>query len=177
MPNGMGHPAPLRQTGDMRLELTRRGDYAIRAVIALARHAPDVVGAAQLADEMAIPRRFVAQVMTEVVRSGIAEARLGRAGGYRLVRSPSDISVLDVVAAVEGDVGRRTCVLRNAPCGRDGTCDVHGVFMAAQDALLAELRDATIESLLGSGTATADGRGTGSRITEPAMAGTSRPSR
>lgn len=135
----------------MRLQLTRRGDYAIRAVIALARHAPDVVGAAQLADEMAIPRRFVAQVMTEVVRSGIAEARLGRSGGYRLRRSPGDISVLDVVAAVEGDIGRRECVLRNAPCGLDGTCVVHEVFMAAQDSLLAELRGATIASLLGRG--------------------------
>jgi Rrf2 family protein len=132
----------------MRLQLTRRGDYAIRAVIALARHAPDVVGAAQLADEMAIPRRFVAQVMTEVVRSGIAEARLGRSGGYRLRRAPGDISVLDVVAAVEGDIGRRECVLRNAPCGLDGTCVVHEVFMAAQDSLLAELREATIASLL-----------------------------
>jgi Rrf2 family protein len=135
----------------MRLQLTRRGDYAIRAVIALARHAPEVVGAAQLADEMAIPRRFVAQVMTEVVRSGIAEARLGRSGGYRLRRAPTDISVLDVVAAVEGDIGRRECVLRNAPCGLDGTCVVHEVFMAAQDSLLAELREATIASLLAPG--------------------------
>jgi Rrf2 family protein len=132
----------------MRLELTRRGDYAIRAVIALARHAPEVVGATRLSAETGIPRRFVAQVMTEVVRSGIAEARLGRAGGYRLLRAADSVSVLDVVGAVEGDVGRRTCVLRNAPCGRDGTCDVHGVFMAAQDALLDELRGATIARLL-----------------------------
>jgi Rrf2 family protein len=132
----------------MRLELTRRGDYAIRAVIALARHAPEVVGATRLAEETGIPRRFVAQVMTEVVRSGIAEARLGRSGGYRLIRPAREVSILDVVAAVEGDVGRRSCVLRNAPCGRDGTCDVHGVFMAAQDALLAQLRGATIASLL-----------------------------
>jgi Rrf2 family protein len=133
----------------MRLELTRRGDYAIRAVIALARHAPDVVGAARLAEEAAIPRRFVPQVMTEVVRSGIAEARLGRSGGYRLKRAADSVSVLDVVEAVEGDVVRRSCVLRNAPCGLDGTCDVHEVFMAAQDALLEELRRATIANLLG----------------------------
>ena len=132
----------------MRLELTRRGDYAIRAVIALARHTPEVVGATRLAAETGIPRRFVAQVMVRIVRSGIAEARLGRSGGYRLVRPAREVSVLDVVAAVEGDVGRRACVLRNAPCGRDGTCDVHDVFMAAQDALLAELRGTTIASLI-----------------------------
>ncbi|MFN8519450.1 MAG: Rrf2 family transcriptional regulator [Chloroflexota bacterium] len=135
----------------MRLELTRRGDYAIRAVIALARHAPDVVGAARIAEETGIPRRFVAQVMTEVVRSGIAETRLGRSGGYRMRRPASQVSVLDVVEAVEGDVGRHSCVLRNAPCGRGGTCDVHEVFLAAQDALLEELRRATIASLLRDG--------------------------
>jgi len=135
----------------MRLELTRRGDYAIRAVLALARHTPEVVGAARLADETGIPRRFVAGVMTEVVRSGIAVARLGRSGGYRLGRPPASISVLDVVEAVEGDVGRRSCVLRNAPCGLDGTCHVHGVFMAAQDALIERLRSATIADLLGAG--------------------------
>ena len=132
----------------MRLELTRRGDYAMRAVIALARHAPDVVGAARLAEETGIPRRFVAQVMSEVVRAGIAEARLGRSGGYRLRRPAASVSLLDVVEAVEGDVRRRACVLRNAPCQRDGACDVHGVFVAAQDALLAELRDATIASII-----------------------------
>lgn len=132
----------------MRLELTRRGDYAIRAVIALARHAPDLMGAARLSEETGIPRRFVAQVMTEVVRCGIAEARLGRSGGYRLRRPADEVSVYDVVAAVEGDIGRRACVLRNAACGGDGTCDVHHVFTAAQDALLHELRGATIASLV-----------------------------
>jgi len=141
----------MRDWWPMRLELTRRGDYAIRAVIALARHAPEVVGAARLAEEAGIPPRFVAQVMAEVVRSGIAEARRGRSGGYRLGREASTVSVLDVVEAVEGDVSRRACVLRNAPCGGDGACDVHGVFSAAQDALLAELRAASIASLVGDG--------------------------
>lgn len=132
----------------MRLELTRKGDYAIRAVVALARHAPDLVAAPRLAQETAIPRRFVAQVMTDLVQAGIVETRLGRAGGYRLAVSPDDLSLLAVVQAVEGDVRRRSCVLRDAPCQRDGACDVHEVFAAAQDALLAELADATIASVV-----------------------------
>ncbi len=137
----------------MRLELTRRCDYAIRAVIVLARHAPEVMGASRLAAEAGIPRRFVPEVMAQVVRAGIAETRLGRAGGYRIGRPPGDISVLDVVIAVEGDVRRHACVLRNAPCGSDGTCDLHGVFRAAQDALLHELRRATIAGVLASSAA------------------------
>lgn len=142
----------------MRLELTKRGDYAIRAVIALGRHAPEVIGAPRLAEETGIPRHFVVQVMSDIVRSGIAEARLGRAGGYRLARPAQDVTMLDVVAAVERDLGRHACVLRNAPCGEDGTCDVHDVFSTAQAALLDVLRSATIASLLATSTA----RGSGS---------------
>ncbi len=94
-----------------------------------------------------IPPRFVAQVMAEIVRAGIAEARVGRSGGYRLARDASTITLLEVVEVVEGDPRRRVCVLRDAPCLRDGACDVHSVFAAAQDALLAELARATIAEL------------------------------
>lgn len=136
----------------MRLELTRRGDYAIRAVIALGRAEPGaVIPAPRMAAITGIPRRFVAQVMAEVVRAGIAEAKVGRMGGYRLARDPGSISLLEVVEAVEGDPRRRVCVLRSAPCLWDGPCDVHAVFAAAQDALLAELGRATIAELAAGG--------------------------
>lgn len=140
----------------MRLELTRKGDYAIRAVVALARHAPDLVPAPRLAEETAIPRRFVGQVMTDLVQAGIVETRLGRAGGYRLATAPGDLNLLEVVQAVEGNVRRRSCVLRDAPCQRDGACDVHEVFSAAQDALLAELAEATIASIVARSAGSAD---------------------
>lgn len=136
----------------MRLELTRRGDYAIRAVIALGRADPgEVIAAPRLAAITGIPRRFVAQVMVDMVRVGIAEAKVGRLGGYRLARDPRSISLLEVVEAVEGDPRRRVCVLRSAPCLWDGPCDVHQVFAAAQDALLAELARATIAELAAAG--------------------------
>jgi Rrf2 family iron-sulfur cluster assembly transcriptional regulator len=132
----------------VRLELTRRGDYAIRAVIALGRSEPGVVTPApRLAALTGIPPRFVAQVMAEIVRAGIAEARVGRSGGYRLARDSAAITLLEVVEAVEGDPRRTVCVLRDSPCLRGGACDVHAVFAAAQDALLAELALATIADL------------------------------
>ncbi len=156
----MGHPAwpfgtfwwTLGDVTRMRLELTRRGDYAIRAVIALGRAEPGaVIPAPRLAAITGIPRRFVAQVMVEMVRVGIAQAKVGRSGGYRLARDPRSITLLEVVEAVEGDPRRRMCVLRSAPCLWDGPCDVHQVFAAAQDALLAELGRATIASLVAGG--------------------------
>ena len=122
------------------MELTKRGDYAVRAVLALAR-APGgrLLSVRRIAEEMAIPVRFLPQVMGDLGAAGLVEATTGRAGGYRLARPATDVTLLDVVEAVEGDSRRRTCVLRGGPCGLDGHCDVHDAFVEAQDAMLQAL--------------------------------------
>ena len=129
----------------MRLELTRRADYGVRAMLALARHGgEEPLSAARIAGAMAIPPRFVGQVMGDLVAAGFVEARTGRSGGYRLRRVPAEISILAIVEATEGDSRRRACVLRNAPCSVEGQCDVHWIFQAAQDALIERLSSSTL---------------------------------
>jgi Rrf2 family protein len=130
------------------MELTKRGDYAVRAMLALAR-APEgrLLSVRRIAEEMAIPVRFLPQVMGDLAAAGLVEATTGRAGGYRLARAADAITLLDVVEAVEGDSRRRTCVLRGGPCGLDGYCDVHDVFFAAQDAMLGTLAVARLADL------------------------------
>ena len=129
----------------MRLELTRRGAYAIRALTALARAGEGGERtAAAIARTMGIPRGFLPQVLADLAHAGLVTARLGRGGGYRLARAPETITLLDAIEAVEGDVRRRECVLRGAACGTaDDPCDVHAVFARAQEALLAELAGTT----------------------------------
>ena len=121
----------------MRLELTRRGDYAVRAMLALAQREPGhVTSSLEIADEMAIPVAFLPRVMADLVFAGLVQSTTGRTGGYVLARPPVDITLLEVIEAVEGDSRRTSCVLRGGPCGRDGHCQVHDAFFAAQDALL-----------------------------------------
>ena len=130
------------------MELTKRGDYAVRAVLALARApAGRLLSVRRIAEEMAIPVRFLPQVMSDLVAAGLVQATTGRAGGYSLARPAADVSLLDVVEAVEGDSRRRTCVLRGGPCGLDGYCDVHDAFFAAQDAMLHALARARLADL------------------------------
>ena len=113
----------------MRLELTKRGDYAVRAMLALARGSDNgLLSARRIADAMAIPVRFLPQVLGDLQRAALVEAAPGRSGGYRLAKPATSISLLDVIEAVEGDSRRRTCVLRGGPCGADGHCDVHDAF-------------------------------------------------
>jgi Rrf2 family protein len=137
----------------MRLELTKRGDYAVRAMVALARTRDDaLIPVRRIADEMAIPVRFLPQVMGDLARAGLVSAVPGRGGGYRLARPAGQVSLLDVVEAVEGDSRRRTCILRGGPCGLDGTCDVHDPFFAAQDAMIAKLSAARLDAIARRGT-------------------------
>jgi Rrf2 family protein len=132
----------------MRLELTRRGDYAVRAMLALAaRPARQTTSGRSIALEMAIPGAFLPRVMTDMVAAGLVRSTTGRTGGYALARPAADITLLEVIEAAEGDSRRTTCVLRGGPCGRDGHCQIHGVFVAAQDALLERLRGVTLAEL------------------------------
>jgi Rrf2 family protein len=131
------------------LELTHRGSYAIRAVLTLARADDgDVVSAGSIAREMDIPARFLPQILGDLSRAGIVEARLGRAGGYRLSRPASQISLLSVIEASEGDARRQTCVVTGNVCGVGKTCEVHGVLSDAQEAILARLEDVTVEDVV-----------------------------
>ena len=102
-----------------------------------------------IAERMEIPVRFLPQVLGDLSRAGIVEARLGRAGGYRLAKPPATISVLDLIEAAEGDARRQTCVLTGLPCGRGGgPCDVHVVFSEAQVAILDRLAETTVADVL-----------------------------
>jgi Rrf2 family transcriptional regulator, iron-sulfur cluster assembly transcription factor len=132
----------------MRLELTKRGDYAVRAMLALTRGAGNgLLSARRISDAMDIPVRFLPQVLADLQRAGLIEAAPGRAGGYRLARAAESVSLLQVIEAVEGDSRRQSCVLRGGPCGKDGYCDVHFVFFNGQEALLGAFASSSLADL------------------------------
>jgi Rrf2 family protein len=133
----------------MRLELTKRADYGIRAMLALARSPdPGALSVRVIAADHGIPARFLPSAMADLARAGLVESTTGRSGGYRLARPATDISLLDVVEAIDGDPRRRMCILRGSPCKVSGTCDVHDVFAAAQEALLQQLAAATLADVI-----------------------------
>lgn len=117
----------------MRLELTRRGDYAVRAMISLAAAPADEwPSVRRIATEMSIPERFLPRVMRDLGQAGLVEARTGRSGGYRLATPATELTLLDVIDAVEPPDDDRRCVLRGISCGVDGRCVVHEVFSDAR---------------------------------------------
>jgi Rrf2 family protein len=132
----------------MRLDLTKRSDYAIRAMLALTKAPDGLLSSRKIAEEMKIPPRFLPQIMGDLTRAGLVEAHPGRSGGYRLAKPASSVTLLTVIEAVEGDPHRQICVMRGTACGADGECGVHDVFYAAESAILEKLSGATLQSII-----------------------------
>lgn len=130
--------------------MTRRGDYAVRAALCLAKLGDDgrYVKIREVAETMALPVSYTPQVLRLLADAGLAEAKAGREGGYRLVREPRRISLLQVVEAAEGAFTLDRCILRGGPCHWERTCAVHGAWSAAVEAWRDSLRRTTLADLV-----------------------------
>lgn len=142
------------KSGAMRVTLSLRGDYAVRAMLALAQHelehadAPEPLSARAIAERMRIPQRFVAHVLSDLVRAELVIGSTGRRGGYRLTRPAESIDLLRVVDAAERDGDPPRCVLRGIPCDPQGRCAAHDAFSAATNAVRVELSRTTLAGLV-----------------------------
>jgi Rrf2 family protein len=136
----------------MNLGLTKRADYAVRAALCLAQawESGRLVTVVEVARRMALPRTYTPQILGLLTKAGLADARPGRGGGYRLSRSPTKISLLDVVEAGDGRVGSTRCILRGGACGASpDVCAVHGAWFGAADSFRASLGDVTLADVAG----------------------------
>jgi len=133
----------------VKIALGRKGDYSVRAVFDLAIHyGTGRRKAHEIATAMQIPGKSLARILADLVRSGLITATAGPDGGYELQRPPSQIHLLDVVEAAEGEIELNDCILRGIPCGSRGTCAVHRPWSEAQAALLRRLRKTTFAQIV-----------------------------
>jgi Rrf2 family protein len=126
----------------------RKGDYSVRAVLALARAYGDGRRKTrEIARLMDIPDRYLPQIMAPLVRAGLVQATAGPGGGYELTRAPKRITLLEVVELAEGPIAGDRCLLQGGPCDWERICPVHEAWERAHAALTRELRRTTFERL------------------------------
>ena len=125
----------------MDLTLSSRGDYCVRAAIALAGAwgSGGYRKAREISEEMALPRAYVPELLGLLAEAGLAESKAGQAGGYRLARDPGAVSLLEVVEAAEGPLVSRNCPLRGGPCRWENVCALHPTWASASEAVRSTL--------------------------------------
>lgn len=127
----------------MRLESTRKSDLAVRAMIGLA-DVESRLKAADLAELLGTTSSFMSHVMTPLVKHGWVASDPGRNGGYRLLAGLRDVSVLELVEAVEGPLETGQCVAADRPCDDYAACAMHHAWTKARTTLALELAGTSI---------------------------------
>jgi FeS assembly SUF system regulator len=102
--------------------LSRLADYGVIIATHLASDPARQVNAAAIAEATRLPPATVAKVLKRLAHAGIVSGARGAAGGYRLARGPDAVSIADVVAAIDGEIGVTQCASHVAGCERTDFC-------------------------------------------------------
>ena len=120
----------------MSMEITKAADYGLRAMYRLGQTPKEtsaLIG--DIASEMKIPAQFLHKVMPRLVKAGLVRSRRGAHGGYKLAKDPKDISLLEIVQAIDGPIFLNRCLFDHEDCSLDWECTIRPVFAQAQSAL------------------------------------------
>jgi Rrf2 family protein len=130
--------------------ITRRTDYATRAVLALCVAEPDeLLNVDDIAQRTAIPPSVAKQIMNQMRSSGLVRSERGPSGGYRLNHSPDEITLERVVRLFQGQLAPIECATRHEPeaCPMTPGCSMQDVWSEVRDHTIAILARTTFADL------------------------------
>ena len=134
--------------------LSMKAKYGLRAMSALAReygHGPVLI--ADLSSREKIPRKFLELILLDLKKKGILRSKKGKGGGYLLSRAPADVSVGELVRALDGPLALLPCVSQTAyrrcdECIDEMTCGIRSVMKEVRDRTAEILDGTTLEDLI-----------------------------
>lgn len=130
------------------LRLNRITDYAVVVLTQMVREPDKQVTAPQLSEESSVPAPTVAKVLKALAKEGVLASQRGVHGGYRLARPAGDISMLEVIRALEGPVSLTACVDgAEGDCNVELLCPVRGNWDRVNTAIRGALADVTLEDM------------------------------
>lgn len=131
------------------MELTRKGEYAIRGIVYLAGKPIDKVCLlSDIAAAVNVPPTFLAKIFQQFSKIGLVKSFRGTGGGFMLGRPAECITLLEVVEAVEGPVIPNRCLVSPSNCERSDYCNVHPVWKRVQEEVRGVLEGVTLKELI-----------------------------
>jgi Rrf2 family protein len=125
------------------MQITRQADYAVRALVYLAQLDPGKRAATgQIAQEKCIPPSFLAKIVSQLSIAGLLQTSRGARGGVSLAKPAAEISLLDVVEAIDGPILLNDCVAELNSCKYDDDCPLKSIWCEAQKNLVDHLSKA-----------------------------------
>ncbi len=130
------------------MQVTRATDYAVRIMLELASLPPgDKVQLNELIESTGVRGSFLSKVVQRLVHAGMVSSHRGTRGGFSLRMSGEEITLLDVIEAIEGPTQMNLCLGNGPGCERKSWCGVHPIWKKAQTAFVQELAGVSIAHL------------------------------
>jgi Rrf2 family protein len=131
------------------VEIIRRNtEYAIRALVHLAANPEAVVNAWEIAEAQDVPVEFLQKILQKFVKSGIVESRRGVRGGFTLARKPDEVSLLEIVEAMQGKLAMNRCFLGRDACPRSPDCPLKHNWLGLERQITGHLAGITLQGLV-----------------------------
>lgn len=131
------------------MKLTKKSEYAIKILVGLAAdYGKGAVLSRDIAERQSLPQKFVPQIINSLAKAGLLIASRGAGGGIAILPDPQNITVKDVIEAVEGPIAINHCLLEPGICSRQLECQLFGLWGEAQKKMLEVLQSVTIKDLL-----------------------------
>lgn len=131
------------------MQITRQADYALRAMLYLAQLEPSQRAAtSQIAEEQHIPPSFLAKIISQLSIAGLIHTSRGARGGVSLARNPQEISVLEVVEAIDGPIALNECTHGTSACPFGENCPLRPLWCETQSELIERLRNTNFAAFL-----------------------------
>jgi len=130
------------------MKLSTKGRYGTRAMLDLAIHqSEEPVNVKGIAERQGVSRRYLEQLMVRLTSRGLVRPVRGRSGGFVLARSPSQITVAEVVEALEGRINIVECVEDSSICERAPLCVTREIWEEVSQAIARHLGQITLEDM------------------------------
>lgn len=131
------------------LQVSRKVDYALRAVIHLANEegAERACAVSEIAMREKIPKQFLEKIIQQLIHKGVVRSRRGPHGGYVLARPADQVTFRDVIEAVEGPISLNVCVGDHPDCSQLGACGMNRIWQDAQQRVMGVFEKTTIAAV------------------------------
>jgi len=132
------------------MKITQEADYGLRVVLYLSKLEYGAkVDAATIAEHEDLPLRFLLKLLRKLISPGIIKSYRGVNGGYSLNKIPEEITLKDVIEAIDGPICLNRCIFDPAYCNakKDGRCEVHRALSEIQQSLVLHLSNVNFKEL------------------------------
>ncbi len=125
--------------------LTRTTEYAIRILIFMAAKDRELYTTTYLSEELHIPYKYLTKIMTDLARVGLVESIKGRNGGFKIALPLDEITLYDIVSAVEGTQTLDSCILGFPDCSPDNPCALHYLWEKNKANIIKTMKETNLD--------------------------------